>query len=599
MAYDQHRSGSIICLGRYQLAFGTNGSKWPNATIPFEIDAGDFPIGSSDRTAIEQAIAEWNENTVVRFVPRGNEADYVVFTDVGTSCASNVGRIGGPQTLSCDLEGNFSAGNLMHELGHTAGLFHEQQRPDRGSFVTISSNVDGGNCAILQDGRLLTDYDCDSIMHYPPSGCGGITPRAGGCSGIGQRNRLSGRDVWGASLLYDVTPRTVVVWDDDSSGDGASQIHASAFAENGARCFGPLSINRRAKGQQQTPALGVAGNRDMIFVYADDRDRNTFFQIRMRGFAQNGRQRFSDRVVNEQSAGQQIAPDVAVTNDGRFVVVWQDDTDKNQVFQIKVRGFEANGTERFSQRTVNTRAKGQQTAPRVAIAPDGFFVVVWEDDADRNGFKNVRMRGFNHDGTERWAERRVNVDASGQQRRPRIAMGPFGDFAIVWEDDRDNNKVYQIRMRAFNSDGNEKFAEKTVNVGARGQQLEPDVAVDDVFRPVVVWADDQDGNGAFQIRMRGFESDGRQRFGERTVNTDAAGQQRRPAIGMEANGRFTVAWEDDPNKDEKADVLARGFSADGVQLFSTRHVSNIPGGHKGLPRVAAPAMSVWDVVNPF
>jgi hypothetical protein len=334
----------------------------------------------------------------------------------------------------------------------------------------------------------------------------------------------------------------------------------------------------------------------MVFVFADDRDGNGLSQIRMRGFGANGRQRFAERVVNENATGQQTAPDVAVMNDGRIVVVWQDDTNGNGFFQIKVRGFEANGAERFSQRTANARARGQQTAPRVAIAPDGFFVVVWEDSAQRDGsFKDVYMRGFNADGSERWPESRVTIRGA----RPRIAMGPFGDFVVVWEDDFDNNRLFQIRMRGFNSNGTQKFMERVVNVGASGQQVEPDVAVDDVFRPVVVWADDQDKNGFFQIRMRGFESDGRERFRERTVNTDAAGQQRRPSIGMEANGRFTVAWEDDPDSDGRATIFVRGFSADGTEQFSTRHVSNIPGGHRGQPRVSAPAMSWWDVVNPF
>jgi hypothetical protein len=248
---------------------------------------------------------------------------------------------------------------------------------------------------------------------------------------------------------------------------------------------------------------------------------------------------------------------------------------------------------------VNRRPRGQQTAPRVACAPDGFFVIVWEDDADLNGFTNLHMRGFHSDGRERWSQRRVHRTTSGQQRRPRIAMGPWGDFVVVWEDDRDGNGWYQIRMRAFTAEGNEKFAERTVNATAAGQQLEPDVAVDDVFRPVVVWSDDRDENGVFQIRCRGFESDGSVRLVEQTVNTDEQGQQRRAAIAMEANGRFVVAWADRPNRGAGANVLVRGFENDGKERFSTRSVSSIPGGRRDSPAVAAPAMSTGDVFNPF
>jgi hypothetical protein len=483
--------------------------------------------------------------------------------------------------------------------------------------VTVENAADI-NCGISR-GRLLTDYDCASIMHYPrhSTNCGDITVNTRGCNGFGQTLRLSGRDVWGASLLYDIPTHSVVVWEDDSAGtdttgvidmhapggNGMFDIHASGIAQNGRRTCGPLRVNKWVANQQRTPAVGMDGNRNMVFVWADDHDGNQFFEIKMRGFGADGRQLFSQRKVNLRGTGQQIAPDVAVANDGRFVVVWQDDTDNNRVFQIKMRGFNNNGSEHFSQRTVNTQARGQQSAPRVAIAPDGFFVVVWEDDADRNGFNNIRMRGFHANGTERWSERQVNVRSSGQQRRPRIAMGPWGDFVVVWEDDADNNKFFNIHMRAFTADGKEKFSERSVNTRAAGQQFDPDVAVDDVFRPVVVWADDRDKNGYFQIRMRGFESDGRQRLSERVVNTDSDGQQCRPAIGMEANGRFVVAWENDA--DGRADILVRGFNSNGSELYRTKHVSNIQisnrnvDGHRGLPRVAMPAMSAFAPLNPF
>jgi hypothetical protein len=592
------------------MAFGTTGPLWPNATIPYEIDSADFPPGSAFRQMVNQAIDEWNNNTVIRLVPRQGESDYIIFESTGSNCASGVGLQRDRQNITCNLRGNFSASSVMHEIGHAVGFFHEHQRPDRRNFVSVGSTSDRVNCDDPDSGRLLTSYDCDSIMHYPQGTPCNISLIQDGCSGIiGLATRLSGRDVWGASLLYGIPLRSVIVWEDDSDDDGSFQIHASGFVENGRRGCGPLIINRSEKGQHRMPAVGMSGNGDMVFVWADDSDGNGFSQIKMRGFGANGRQRISERTVNTIPAGQQIAPHVAVANDGRFVVVWQDDSDRDGEYLIRVRGFESDGAERFSQLTVNTNTRGQHTAPRVASAPDGFFVVVWESDSDGNGFTNIRMRGFNADGTQRWPERQVHRRSRGQQRRPRIAMGPSGDFVVVWEDDGDNNTFYEVRMRAFTADGGQKFSERTVNRVSKGQQLEPDVAVDDVFRPVVVWADDRDNNGFLQILMRGFESDGRvrllesddgrSRVQERTVNTHWAGQQRRPAIAMEANGRFTVAWEDDQDNDDKANLLIRSFSANGRELHSSRDASNTFDGHKGCPCVAAPAMSWLDVLNPL
>lgn len=582
------------------MAYGTHGQLWPSGTIPFEIDESHFPTGSANRMEIDLAILEWNRNSVLRLVPRSAEDDFIVFDDPdeNSACHSFVGRKGGgSQSVTCDLEGTFNTGNLMHEIGHAAGFYHEHQRTDRNSFVTVGSDSNTRDCAIVQ-GRLLTDYDCDSIMHYAGDKCGGIAPVASGCGSIGQRQRLSGYDVWGASLLYGVPLHSVVVWEDDSDGDTKFDSFASGFAQNGRRACGPLRLHQFIANQQTTPEVGIAGNRDMVFVWADDLNGNGFFEVKIRGLGANGRQHFSQRTVNVAGAGQQQAPDIGVTHDGRFVVVWEDDTDKNGFFEIKVRGFKRNGTQLFSQRAANVRSRGQQTAPRVAIAPDGFFVVVWEDDSDKDQRRNIRMRGFDPDGTERWSERQVNVRPKGEHKRPQIAMGPFGDFVVVWEDDTDLNNAFQVRMRAFKADGSEKFSERTVNTFASGQQVEPDVAVDDVFRPVVVWADNRVHKWKYQIRMRGFESDGRVRLSERTVNTEGDGQQRKPSIAMEANGRFTVVWENDVNDDGEPDIVIRGFFADGSQLFATRSVSNTSGGHRGRPRVAARAMDLLDLFNP-
>jgi hypothetical protein len=78
------------------MAFGTNGQLWPNATIPCEIDEGDFPEGSPERAEIDKAIKEWNDNTVIRLIPKVDEDDYVVFEDTddpNTRCAAvSVGR---------------------------------------------------------------------------------------------------------------------------------------------------------------------------------------------------------------------------------------------------------------------------------------------------------------------------------------------------------------------------------------------------------------------------------------------------------------------------------------------------------------------------
>jgi hypothetical protein len=350
--------------------------------------------------------------------------------------------------------------------------------------------------------------------------------------------------------------------------------------------FADRTVNSDDHRDQRTPRIGMSSSGDWVAVWQDDsHGAEGVYQIYARGFDAAGCQRFSDRTINVVETGQQLNPALAMAPDGRFVVVWEDDGGDGK-YQIKARGFKANGQQLFPQRTINATASGQQRRPAVAIDPNGNFVVVWEDDANNNGVAQIKARGFDATGTVRIGQFTVNTAADGQQLRPAIAMNQSGDFVIAWQDDGNENDIYQIKARGFTATGSQRFAQRTINTQSEGQQLRPAVGMDANGGFIVAWEDDANENEVFQIKARGFNSAGSPQLSEFTVNTRAAGQQRRPSIAVDDGGQIVVAWQDDANENGEYQIKARGFKSSGEPLMDQQTINRNSRGQQVLPSVA-------------
>lgn len=155
--------------GRREASF-TTGGLWPGGLIPYEIDS---TIPFATRSRILQAIETWNGyGTPVHLEPRSGQSGYTRFVRKTTppvgACFSSIGRTGGAQTIS--VEDSCGVNTLIHEIGHTVGFWHEHERHDRNSHVTVlwenvaktlAGNFTGGSSAQDTGG-----YEYGSNMHY-------------------------------------------------------------------------------------------------------------------------------------------------------------------------------------------------------------------------------------------------------------------------------------------------------------------------------------------------------------------------------------------------------------------------------------------------
>jgi hypothetical protein len=151
-------------------------------------------------------------------------------------------------------------------------------------------------------------------------------------------------------------------------------------------------------------------------------------------------------------------------------------------------------------RSCDDRAPGRA----VRHANGGGFVVAWEDDLENDDKLKILTRGFASDGTQRFADRQVHAVAGGQHRLPSLVVAGSGAFALAWQDDGDDNGTYQIHAAGFSAAGVASLKELTVNTIDAGQQRAPGAALDSTGALGVIWQDDLDGNGAYQLLARGL-----------------------------------------------------------------------------------------------
>jgi len=161
-----------------------------------------------------------NSSGIVTFVPRlSTDTSYIYFVYLFNSCAANLGRnpYGPTHVYLGWCTSAEHKGEMVHEILHGLGFWHEQSRPDRDEYVSIlTENIQpfAVNNFVKQDhtkvNSLGSQYDYNSIMHYPnwafqmSAGLVTIVPTRAlqRWEAMGQCGRMSPTDIQQMRLMY-------------------------------------------------------------------------------------------------------------------------------------------------------------------------------------------------------------------------------------------------------------------------------------------------------------------------------------------------------------------------------------------------------------
>ncbi|MGC4875904.1 hypothetical protein ACLQ26_06450 [Micromonospora sp. DT43] len=329
-----------------------------------------------------------------------------------------------------------------------------------------------------------------------------------------------------------------------------------------------MAANSVATGDQDLPAIAMNRNGQVAVAWEDDRDStvpedDTHSEIYLRLF-RDGTPGYELKVSTGGTSGaawRHISPDVGLDDRGNAVVVWAADGDGNGVYNIAYRVVSPTGAILGSGQA-NASDAGQQIWPKVAVDPDGApttaavgFTAAWED-VQGTAPATVKAAGFTAPTT-----RGYEVTASqttGSHHRPDVAVSASGEALVVWDEDADANGSYNIGLtRLARSTGAVVMSRRIANAQSGGQQQRASVATTFAGDFTVGWESDHTGTRG--VWARSFTAAGVARHGEVQVSTGTGAVA--PGVGIDDVDNVVVGWT---VSGVNPDVWARGLNPDGT-----------------------------------
>lgn len=324
--------------------------------------------------------------------------------------------------------------------------------------------------------------------------------------------------------------------------------------------------------------------------------------------------------VNENGAGDQLNPRVALLNNGGAVFTWQGGGPNPRIY---ARFLTPAGTFATGDVLVNTYSQGNQIDPAVTCLTDGTVVIVWSSYGQDGSLYGVYAQRFTSAGGKLGGEFQVNQTTLNNQRTPTVASLANGNCLVVWisekvrtsirttdpsgvdTDGTGTSSVYDVDAmgRIFDGQGSPVGAEFKIDTSAT-VCANPSVSVNSDGSLIVAWSGRPSGivfagaptTDGWDVYARVLEGSGTPRGDEFRVNTHTFGDQYRPVVTT-LGGRYMVVWSSLGQDGSREGVYGRVMSGDGTPASDEFRVNTTTASQQIYPDVASNGgdqiLTVW------
>ncbi len=183
-----------------------------------------------------------------------------------------------------------------------------------------------------------------------------------------------------------------------------------------------------------TKSLGVdlAGNAVVVWMTLPDPTVLKQTAILCQRFSPTGQRLGDTFLVSRPTSAGQLSPSVAVNPGGDFVAVWQYQPDPHTPRSLRARHFSKDGKPVGDEFIVEADSVADSVIPSIAADPQGNYVVVWTSYGSPF-CTSVKGRLFHPDDKPAGPSFYLSSGTDSCDQSPKVAFGPQGAFAAVWE----------------------------------------------------------------------------------------------------------------------------------------------------------------------
>jgi hypothetical protein len=295
-------------------------------------------------------------------------------------------------------------------------------------------------------------------------------------------------------------------------------------------------------------------------------------------------------VKNSSAGSYQVSLGRYQDGTGDFAAAWRDGTGSSA--DIRARRFTRDGTPVTAEAAVCS-ASGLQQSPSLAVDVNGVATVAWADNRTGAG-SDIYLRRLAPDLSPSGPELLV-CGSAAEDTSPRVSVDPENNIVVVWVD---HTLVYStLMLRKYRAD----LAPLSDPVRVSYSDLsilQPALATDSAGRIIMAWVDYRNANPDIYAAIY-LPDCTPLSTGKELAVAARPGDQYFPAVAVDQDDRFLVAWEDRPAQAEPQ-ALARLFDLNGTAIGGDIVISAAAGAQM-RPAVAFDStggfMAVWQSYN--